>query len=93
MPLEKSIFKQLKASDNDINRFSIDNKKFVKKSGISKAQKLFMSQNLAKLVKKLSKSRNLSKIDTKMVRPFFWASNAKVAFNYLWLTCIKASIF
>ena len=47
---------------------------------------------MAKSGKKLSKSRNSTNFDTIKDRSKFLISNAKTAFNYLWLTFIKALI-
>ena len=66
--------------------------KLLKTRKSSKSQKLFKSRKLAKSRKKLSKSGNLSNFDTKENRSSFLTSDAKTAFNYLWLAFTKALI-
>ena len=84
-------------------RFSSDGVKHTKKLEKSKSQKLFKlkkskskktfkSQNLAKSRKKLSKSENLSNFGAIKASPKFLIFDAKIVFNCLWLTFIKASI-
>ena len=58
-----------------------------------KTRKLSKSWKLAKSGKKLLKSGNLPNFDTNKNKPSFLAFDAKMAFNYLRLTFIKARIF
>ena len=65
----------------------------IKKCGkSSKTRKLFKFQKSTKLKKKLSKSGNLPNFNAKKNEPSFLISNAKMAFNYLWLAFTKAPI-
>ena len=91
VPPEKSTPEQLGVGDGKVNRFSVGGngmehtKKSGKlfKSGKSKSEKMFKSQNSAKSGKKLSKSRNLTNFDVTKDGPKFLTPNARTAFNYL----------
>ena len=86
--------------NNEINKFGVDRngvehtKKSEKlsKSGKLKSKKMSKSQNLAKSGKKLSKSGNLTNFDNTKAGPKFLNSNARTAFNRLWLAFIEAPI-
>ena len=67
--------------------------KYINKSKKLKSKKLFKSQNLVKSEKKLSKIENLPNFNIKKVESSFLTFDAKIAFNYLWLTFIKTLIF
>ena len=62
------------------------------KSRKSKGEKTSKFQNLAKSRKKLSKSGNSTNFDTIEDGPKFLTSNARAAFNRLWLAFTKAPI-
>ena len=60
---------------------------------LSKSEKTFKSQNLAKSGKRLSKSENLTNFNATEAEPKFLTFNARTAFNCLRLVFIKAPIF
>ena len=62
------------------------------KLGKSKSEKTSKSRNLAKSGKKLSKSGNSTNFDATEDRPKFLTSNARTAFNCLWLAFTEAPI-
>ena len=63
------------------------------KSGKSKSEKTSKSENLAKSGKKLSKSGNSTNFDATEDGPKFLTSDAKTAFNRLWLAFIEVPTF
>ena len=74
--------------------------KYAKKSEKSKGQKLTKFRKLSKSEiskseksKKSSKSRNSSNFDATKTGPSFLTPDARMAFNYLWLTFTEAPIF
>ena len=85
------------SKDNEfgINRNSV---KYAKKSEKlsklrkSKGKKISKFQNLAKSRKKLLKSGNPSNFNATEAALKFLTSDARTAFNHLWLTFIEASI-
>ena len=77
----------------DKNSSIKDNNKLTKKFIKLKTKKLSKLQKLAKLRKKLLTNENLLKFDIKKTEPSFLTFNTRIAFNYLWLTFIKTSIF
>ena len=87
-------------NNGGINRFNINEngieyaKKLEKlfKLKKSKSEKIFKSQNFAKLEKKLLKSRNSINFGIIKVVPKFLNPNTSIAFNCLWLAFIKALI-
>ena len=97
---EKLTPERLGVDDSKVNRFGVGGngveyaKKSGKlsKSGKSKSEKTFKSRNLAKSEKKLSKSGNSTNFNATGVGPKFLISDARIAFNCLQLTFIKASI-
>ena len=62
------------------------------KLGKSKREKTSKFQNLAKSRKKLSKSGNSTYFNTIKTGPKFLTSDARTAFNCLWLAFIEAPI-
>ena len=77
--LEKLIPKQLRVSDDEVNRFDVGSgKEIAKKSG-----KLSKPWKLAKLEKKLSKNGNLLNFDIIEAGSKFLTPNAKTVFNCL----------
>ena len=62
------------------------------KLGNLKSKKLSKSQKSAKSKKELSKSGNSPNLDAKKNELSFLIPNARITFNYLWLTFIKALI-
>ena len=93
--------------NNEVNRFSVgensvehtkksrktSKSRKLSKSGKSKSEKTSKSQNLAKSGKKLLKSGNSTYFDVMEVGPKFLTSDARTAFNRLWLVFTKALIF
>ena len=100
VPSERLTPKRLGVSDGEVDRFGISGngvehaKKSGKlsKSGKSKSEKTSKSRNSAKSGKKLSKSGNSTNFDAIEDGPKFLTSDAKTAFNHLWLAFTKAPI-
>ena len=67
--------------------------KKLSKSRNLKGEKLFKSQNLAKLRKKLSNNGNLPNFNIIKIELNFLIFDTRIAFNYLWLAFIKIPIF
>ena len=72
-------------SNSEVNKFGGDNMEHTKKSKKSK--------KLSKSRKKPPKSGNSPKFGTKKVGINILISDARIAYNYLWLAFIKAPIF
>ena len=88
-PSERSISEKLGVDDGKDDGYGIggDGVEHAKKS-----RKLSKSQKLTKLRKKLSKSGNLPNFNAKKAGPSFLTSDAREAFNRLWLAFTKAPI-
>ena len=86
--------------NNKVNGFGISKNrvkhakklKKLSKSGKSKSKKMSKSQNLAKSGKILSKSGNSINFNAMEAKLKFLTSDARIAFNCLWLAFIEASI-
>ena len=80
--------------DSEVDRFGVDRNgvEHTKKSGKSKSEKTFKSQNSAKSGKKLSKSGNLTNSNATEDGPKFLTPDARTAFNRLRLAFTEAPI-
>ena len=95
----KSAFRK-NNSNNKVNGFSIGRNSIehakksrkLSKSGKSKSEKMFKSQNLTKSGKKLSKSGNSTNFDATEDKPKFLILDAKIAFNRLRLAFTETPI-
>ena len=77
---------------NEVGSIKSSDESIEKYRKLSKTGKLFKSQKLAKLRKKLSKNENLLNFNAKKNGPSFLTPDARMTFNYLWLTFTKALI-
>ena len=79
-------------SDGEIDRFGGDNMEHIKKSEKSKGQKTFKSWKSTKSGKNSSKSGNSPNFSATKSGSSFLTSEARSAFNCLWLAFTKAPI-
>ena len=93
IPPKRLIFKWLKVSNGEVNRFVVDSgEEIARKSRNLKNKKLSKFRKLAKSRKKLLKSGNSPNFGTTEAGPKFLTPNAKTIFNHLWKTFTKAPI-
>ena len=92
--LERLISKRLEFIEVKVKKSGIGSNsvEFAKKLGKSKGQNLSKSQKSVKLTIKSSKNENLSNFNAIETGSSFLTSDAKTAFNCLWLAFTKTLI-